>query len=79
MLDDRFQPERFRTTVCNRQHIDTERIFQTGFLVEHIFQVFHVGAAFQFQYDPDSLFRRLVGNVHDIGCLLRLNQRCHVV
>ena len=56
MLDDLFQAQRLRSSVCYSEHIYTEGIFQTGLFIEHIFQIFHICALFQFQNDPDTFF-----------------------
>ena len=79
ILDDLFQTECFRTSVCNCQHINTESIFQTSLLVQHIGQVFHIGIFFQFKHDTDAFFGRLVWNIYNVGRLLCLDKRCHVI
>ena len=66
MLNDLFQAQCFRSSICYSEHIHTESIFQTGLFIEHIFQIFHICAFFQLQNDPDTFFGRLVGNIHNI-------------
>ena len=51
-----FQAEGFRSAVCDCQHIDTESIFQFGFFVEHVCEIFHVCISFQVKDNADSFF-----------------------
>ena len=70
VLNDLLESQRLRTPVRHGQHIDAERVFQTGLFVEHVLQVLHIRPALQFQDDPDSFFGGLIGNIHNVRGLL---------
>ncbi len=65
--------------VRHRQHIDAERILQLRLLVKHVRQLVHIGILFQVNDDTDSLFGGLVGNIHNIRCLLRLHKGADII
>ena len=79
ILDDLFQVQRFRPSVCHGKHIDAERILQSCLLVKHVGEVFHIRVALQLQDDTDSFLGGLVGDVHNVCGLFRLHERGHVV
>ena len=79
MGNDLFQSQCLRSSVCNCQHIDTEGILQSGFLVEHVGKVLNICVTLQFQNDTDPFFRGLVGNIHDICGLLGFHQGCDII
>ena len=79
ILDDLFQIQRLRPSVCHGKHIDAERILQSCLLVKHIGEVFHVRVAFQLQDDADPFLGGLIGDVHNVCGLFRLYEGGHVV
>ena len=51
----------------DRQHVDAQGILQLCLLIENVADFLDVSILFQFEDNADSLFVRLVGNVHNIG------------
>ena len=79
ILNNLLQTQDFRSSVCNRKHINAESIFQTGLLVKHVDEVLHIRIFLHFDHDADSFLGGLIGNVHDIIRLLCLDQVRHVI
>ena len=79
MLDDFFQSQCLRTAIHNGQHIDTESILQMRLFVQHIDQIFRIGTFFQFQYNTDTFFGRLVGDISDLRSLSGLHKGSHII
>ena len=79
MLNDLLQAERLRPAIRHCQHVYTKGILQTRLFVKHVGEIFHVRVFFQFQNDPDPLFGGLIGNIHNVGRLAGLYQRCHII
>ena len=78
-LDDTFQAHGLRSSVRNCQHINSKGIFQSGLLIEHIGQILYVRTFLQVNDDTDSFFGRLIGNIHDVCCLLGLYQIADII
>ena len=79
MIEDLLKTQRLRTAVRHRQHIDSKGVFQTGLLIEHIDNLLGIGSFFQFQHDPDTLFGRLVCNIHNIRSFFCLYQSPDII
>ncbi len=78
LFDDRFQAQRFRPAVADRQHIHPEGIFQPGLFIEHVDKILNIRVPAQFYDNADSLFGGLVCDIHDIHRLFGLRQRSHI-
>ena len=78
-LQNLLQGEGFRTAVLDGEHVDAERIFQLGFLVQKSLEVLHIGVLLQLNDNPDSFLGRLIRNIYDIVGNLILIQRCNIL
>ena len=78
MAENRHKSHGFRTSLCHCQHVDAKGIFQPCFFIEHVAEIFHIRSLFQLQYNTDTLFGGLVGNVHDITGFPALCQIIHI-
>ena len=78
MSNNRHQPQCFRPPIRHRQHINAKRVLQTRLLIKHVAEIIHIRTLFQIQYNANTLFRGLVGNIHNISRLLCLHQMVNI-
>ena len=79
MLDHLLQTQSLRSAIRNCQHIHAKSIFQLCLLIEHICKILYICVTLQVKNNTDSLFGRLVGNIHDICCLLVFHKRRNII
>ena len=79
MLDHLLQTQSLRSAIRNCQHIHAKSIFQLCLLIEHICKVLYICVTLQVKNNADSLFGRLVGDIHDICCLLVFHKRRNII
>ena len=79
MLDHLLQTQSLRSAIRNCQHIHAKSIFQLCLLIEHICKILYICVTLQVKNNTDSLFGRLVGDIHDICCLLVFHKRRNII